>query len=56
MKNLSAHEARWQEVLGQGWIALILWAYAKLFQQGKVPKTVHLSTARRLNAAGAVLR
>jgi hypothetical protein len=30
--------------------------YAKVFQQGKVPKTVHSSTARRFNAAGAVLR
>jgi len=31
-------------------------AYAKVFQLGKVPKTVHLGTARRFNAAGAILR
>jgi len=31
-------------------------AYAKVFQQGKAPKTVHASTARRLNVVGAVLR
>jgi len=36
--------------------ASLIRAYAKVFQQGKAPKTVQPSTARRLNAAGAVLR
>jgi len=34
----------------------ILRTYAKVFQQGKAPKTVHLSTAKCFNTAGAVLR